>query len=121
EPAKIVRDGQGQPHVADFGLARRIARGAGLTQTGAILGTPSYMAPEQAAAEKVLSTAADVYGLGAILYELLTGQPPFAGKDVVATLIQVRHEEPARPRSLNPAVDRRLETICLRRLAKTPA
>jgi WD40 repeat protein/tRNA A-37 threonylcarbamoyl transferase component Bud32 len=108
------------PHVTDFGLARKIEGEGGLTQSGAIVGTPEYMAPEQATAQKVLTTAVDIYGLGAVLYALLTGQPPFRGEHVLQTLQQVVGREPSPPRGINRRLPRDLETVCLKCLAKEP-
>jgi thiol-disulfide isomerase/thioredoxin len=110
----------GQPHVTDFGLAKHLGGTQADTRSGTIVGTPGYMSPEQAAARKDLTTATDVYSLGAILYELLVGKPPFQADTALETLMQVLEKEPPRPRALDPHIDRDLETICLTCLAKDP-
>jgi serine/threonine-protein kinase len=121
KPSNILLDGEGRPLVSDFGLSKRLQGGAELTASNAIVGTAPYMAPEQARAEKGLTTAIDVYALGAVLYELLTGQPPFRGPTPLDTLLQVLEREPAPPRQLNPGAPRDLEAICLKCLEKDPA
>jgi WD40 repeat protein/tRNA A-37 threonylcarbamoyl transferase component Bud32 len=122
KPGNILLDARKQPHVTDFGLAKRLDVSDSLSPEGAVIGTAGYMAPEQAAArDRRLTPAADVYSLGAILYKLLTGRPPFQAATVVETLWQVLEREPPPPRQLNPAVPRDLETICLRCLDKRPA
>src|SRR5262249_5173790 len=110
KPANILLDADGQPHVTDFGLAKRLETTQNLTQSGAIVGTPSYMAPEQAGGEtRGLTTAADTYALGAILYELLTGRPPFVGKTPLDVLLACRAEEPVPPSRVQPKVARDLD------------
>ncbi len=121
KPGNILFDEHGEPCVGDFGLAKRIESDASTTKSGMIVGTPAYMAPEQARAEKGLTTAVDVYSLGAVLYEWLTGRPPFRGADVMSTMMMVMTDAPTRPRSLNRKIDRDLETICLKCLDKDPA
>jgi tRNA A-37 threonylcarbamoyl transferase component Bud32/sugar lactone lactonase YvrE len=121
KPSNILLDSEGHPHVTDFGLARRIEGASELSVSGSILGTPAYMSPEQASGRRTsVTTAADVYGLGAVLYATLTGQAPFSGETVVETLDQVRERAPGRPSAVNRLVDRDLETICLKCLEKDP-
>src|SRR5205823_6189821 len=119
KPANVLLTTDGIPKVTDFGLAKRLEGTVGQTQSGAIVGTPCYMAPEQASGQtKELGPAADVYALGAILYETLTGRPPFQGATTLETLEQVRFQEPVPPGRLQPKLPRDLETICLKCLAK---
>jgi serine/threonine-protein kinase len=122
KPANVLLAADGTPKVADFGLAKRISDGLlTRTQTGWVLGTPSYMAPEQAAGKGGRAgPAADVYALGALFYELLTGRPPFAGETFESTLLLILNEDPVPPRRLHSAVPRDLETICLKCLQKDP-
>ncbi len=121
KPSNILLDVEGQPFVTDFGLAKVFAPDSETTATGIIAGTPSYMAPEQASGRRAeVGPATDVYSLGAILYELLTGVPPFRAETALDTLMEVLGSDPAMPRKLNPRIPRGLELICLKCLAKEP-
>ena len=121
KPSNVLLDRQSTPHVMDFGLAKQIAQKSDLTATGAIIGTPSYMPPEQAAGNRAaMGPASDVYSLGAMFYEFLTGRPPFKAETPLDTVLQVLENEPVPPRLLNPALPRDLETICLKCLNKEP-
>jgi TolB-like protein len=121
KPGNILLDAKGEPHLTDFGLARLVESESSVTQTLDVLGTPSYMAPEQAVGNNAaVSSATDVYGLGAVLYQLLTGHPPFAGGTTYETIKLLEDTEPRPPRLLNPKVDRDLSTICLKCLEKDP-
>src|SRR5437016_111842 len=121
KPGNILLDAKGEPHLTDFGLARLVEAESTVTRTREVLGTPSYMAPEQAAGETAkLGKATDVYGLGAVLYQLLTGHPPFAGGTTYETIRLLLNTEPRQPRVLNRKIDRDLSTICLKCLEKDP-
>ncbi len=121
KPGNILLDAKGEPHLTDFGLARLVETESTVTRTMEVLGTPSYMAPEQAVGNNAaVSSVTDVYGLGAVLYQLLTGHPPFAGGTTYETVRLVLDAEPRQPRLLNPKVDRDLNTICLKCLEKDP-
>src|SRR6058998_1341717 len=121
KPGNILLDAKGEPHLTDFGLARLVETESTMTRTLEVLGTPSYMAPEQAVGNNAQFTSAtDVYGLGAVLYQLLTDHPPFAGGTTFETVRLVLDTEPRPPRLLNPKIDRDLSTICLKCLEKDP-
>ncbi len=126
KPSNILLTKEGAPKISDFGLAKRTRQGSGvavgaITQTGEVLGTPSYMAPEQASGlNREISPATDVYSLGVILYEMLTGKPPFTADSAMHALHMVLHDEPLAPTQLQPRVPRDLETICLTCLEKKP-
>src|SRR5438477_1195925 len=121
KPGNILLDAKGEPHLTDFGLARLVETESTVTRTMEVLGTPSYMAPEQAVGNNAgITRATDIYGLGAVLYQVLTGHPPFAGGTTFETVRLVLDTEPRQPRLLNPKVDRDLATICLKCLDKDP-
>ena len=121
KPANILLDDDQQPVVTDLGLAKDVGSQSDLTRTGAVVGTPSYMSPEQASGEKDITTATDIYSLGAILYEALTGRPPHVGESPVATIMQVINESPKPPRELDRNVHASLDLICMKCLQKDPS
>ena len=120
KPANILLDEQGEPLVSDLGLAKHLAAGSDVTRTGAVLGTPGYMSPEQAEGTREVTTAADIYSLGAILYQILVGRPPHGGTTPLETVMKVLNEKPIRPRDVDSKIDRGLELICLKCLEKDP-
>lgn len=121
KPANVLLDRSGAPHITDFGLAKRSDKESQLTMSGQILGTPSYMPPEQAEGKQEIGPAADVYALGGILYAMLTGRPPFLGTSAIETIHQVLERDPTNPTQIKSTIDRDLETICLKCLQKRPA
>src|SRR5207247_10876849 len=121
KPGNILLDQKGEPQLTDFGLARLVETESTVTRTMEVLGTPSYMAPEQAVGNNAaVSGLTDVYGLGAVFYQLLTGHPPFAGGTTYETMKLLLDTEPRQPRLWNPKIDRDLSTICLKSLEKDP-
>lgn len=120
KPGNVLLDGQGRPHITDFGLARFMDRDVAATRSGMVFGTPAYMPPEQTVDPHNVTVAADVYSLGGIAYELLTGRPPFEAGTPVETVLQVRQQDPIPPHALEPGIDRDLETIVLKCLEKPP-
>ena len=119
KPSNVLFDHDGTPKITDFGLAKRLEVEDGHTQTGQIMGTPSYMAPEQAQGDvRQIGPPADIYALGALLYEMLTGRPPFKGSSVMETLHQVIYDDVVPPSRIEPRIARDLETICLKCLHK---
>jgi len=121
KPGNILLDANGEPHLTDFGLARLVEHGSTVTGTQEVMGTPSYMAPEQAIGNNAaIGSATDIYGLGAVLYELLTGHPPFAGATTYETIRLLLDSEPRQPRLWNQKVDRDLSAVCLKCLEKNP-
>ncbi len=122
KPANVLLTADGSPKVTDFGLAKKLDEESAHTQSGSVMGTPSYMAPEQAQGRtRDVGPAADIYSLGAVLYETLVGRPPFKGETILETLEQVGSQEPTPPSRLRPKTPRDLETICLKCLQKEPA
>ena len=122
KPSNVLFDAEGRPYLTDFGLAKRFGGDVEATESGSIVGTAAYMSPEQASGKKgVVTTASDVYGLGATLYAVLTGRPPFTGDSVVEILDRVRECDPVSPSKVNPEVPRDLAAICLKCLERAPA
>src|SRR5215471_12569959 len=121
KPSNVLLDAFGQVRITDFGLAKKLGGSSDLTLTGQVLGTPNYLSPEQAIGKQAaLGPASDVYSIGALMYELLTGRPPFLSNSLQETLLRIQNDEPVSPRALNPALHRDLETICLKCLQKEP-
>jgi hypothetical protein len=121
KPGNVLLDADGTPKLTDFGLAKQLDSGDGPTHTGSVIGTPAYMSPEQAGGTRELTPAADVYSLGATLYALLTGRPPFVGRDLPQTIARVMNDEPRPPRAVRREIPRDLEAVCLKCLEKDPS